>query len=105
MTIPARVKVKKKRLYNAAALITSAVRRIWSWSPLRREALKRAKIGKLIHCEECGAQTDKPEVHHENQAEVYMMAKLMAAKLFPPLEDLTVCCDSCHKEKHRRDKA
>ena len=95
---------KKKRPYNSAALITSAVRQIWAWSPLRREALKRAKKGKLIHCEECGEQTDKPEVHHENQSEVYMMAKKMAEKLFPPLDELTVCCDACHKLKHRKDK-
>lgn len=95
---------KKKRKYNAAALITSAVRRIWSWSPLRREALKRAKTGKVIHCEECGEPTDKPEVHHENQAEVHTMAKDMAAKLFPPIEELTVCCPECHLEKHRREK-
>ena len=95
---------KAKRKYNAAALITSAVRRIWSWSPLRREALKRAKMGKVIHCEECGEITDKPEVHHNSQADVYVMAKVMADKLFPPLEELTVCCPECHLEKHRREK-
>ena len=99
---------KKPRKYNAAALITSAVRRIWSWSPLRREALNRAKVGKgktaYYNCEECGQSTDKPEVHHENQADVYLMAKAMAQKLFPSVEELTVCCDACHKEKHKKDK-
>lgn len=105
MTIPARAKGRKKKVYNAAALITSAVRRIWSWSPLRKAALKRAKVGKDICCEECGTVTTKPEVHHESQIVLHTMCKAIAEKVFPPLEELTVCCDECHKEKHRRLKA
>lgn len=95
---------KKKRKWNGAALITAAIRRIWAWSPLRREALKRAKVGKDICCEECGDITDKPEVHHDSEVVLHSMSKEIAAKLFPDVDQLTVVCKSCHLEKHRRDK-
>ena len=91
---------KKKTPPNSAALITSAIRRIWSWSPLRREALRRAKG----HCEECGEAAEKLEVHHENQIFLHTMSKAIVEKLFPPVAELTCVCKTCHLEKHRRDK-
>jgi len=91
---------KKKAVPSAAARITSAIRRIWAWSPLRREALRRAKG----QCEECGAFEPKLEVHHENQIYLHTMSKAIVEKLFPPLDELTCVCKTCHLEKHRRDK-
>jgi len=92
------VATKKKKKFNPVALITSAIRRIWAWSPLKREAIKRAKGC----CEECGVKADKLEVHHENQIHLYSMSKAVAEKLFPPLDELTVVCLECHGIKHKK---
>lgn len=98
---------KKRKPASSVALLTSAMRRVWSWSPVRKEALKRAgynSAAKGGHCEECGDQCDKPEVHHNNQCHLYTLAKQVAEKLFPPVEELTVVCKSCHAQIHREDK-
>ena len=95
-------KPKKKRKFYPVAVITSALRKVWLWSPLRREALKIANNC----CEECGAAKKdgaKLEVHHTIPCDLTKEAKRIAEKLFPPVETLDVLCHNCHQERHKHD--
>lgn len=99
--------MKKKPLTKTpVGRITIALRKIWMWSPERREVMKRA--GK--HCEECGTEcvetikqqqkTGKPrlEIHHVEPCDMTALAKMVHAKMFPGSDKLDCLCQDCHKE-------
>lgn len=91
--------MKKRKPVSYVSRVSSALRRIWLWSELRRTALKQAD-----HCcEECGASKKdgaKLEVHHSEPVDMTKEAKRICDKLFPPIETLDVLCKDCHRERH-----
>lgn len=54
---------RKVKKYNIKTRITSALRRVWLYSPMRREALKRAKDNGNF-CEKCGVYAEKLQADH-----------------------------------------
>lgn len=88
------------------ATIRSALRRLWSWSPQRKEALKRAKgsLGFYV-CELCRCPAKKPEVNHRVPVGPTPGAKGsegatwdgLISRLFCSADELEVVCKSCHE--------
>jgi hypothetical protein len=56
---------RKKKPYNLRSKITSALRRIWFYSPMRREAAIRARDNGNV-CEMCLKSKDRLEIDHIN---------------------------------------
>ncbi len=56
-------KPRKKKTYNLRSRLTSAIRRVWLWSPMRREVLKAAKDNGN-KCAICKKYHEKLEVDH-----------------------------------------
>lgn len=91
---------KKRKKWNLNSRITSALRRIWFYSPQRRLVLKEAKLNGN-KCAICKVPKDKLEVDHEspvvkiNEKERNWheyIERLMFGKL--------VCiCENCHTAK------
>jgi hypothetical protein len=95
--------MKKPKAYNVYSKIRSALRKVWMYSPQRRDALKAAKMpdGKYF-CEACKKFFEKwaMDVDHvspcgsfSNWAEF----GLWADRLFT--NPLQAICKSCHKDK------
>lgn len=116
MTDKPKKKRKKPLTKTPVARITSALRLIWTYSPEKREIMKRANG----HCEECGepgAKTKKEqekkggkrlEVHHLEPCDLTKLAKKIHAVMFPGPGKLTALCQECHLEADeilRREKS
>ena len=115
---------KKKRAYNWKSLIIASSRRIWLYSPMRRECLNRAKLtAEVINkdgrvskrkrlmgygCERCGKVLSKRDckVHHTvpvRDMEVWDWNTFIE-RLFCPPDGLQCLCDGCHKAVHKELK-
>ena len=81
--------------------IRNALRKLWLYSPERREALKRAKIfTKTWKCEKCNTLTDKPDVDHIVPVGSYKDGwDGVIERMFVGADGLQVLCKKCHKEK------
>ena len=96
------------------AQIRSALRKIWLWSPVRREALKRAKVGgvaKTWRCEWCKLWTNEPEVDHilpvgstpgARGADAAATWDDLIRRMFCSAEGLRVLCRYCHQAKTKQ---
>ena len=89
---------KKKAKYNLKSKITSALRRVWYFSPMRNETIKRVKYTKT--CELCGVVRDKLQCDHIlpvvseqgfNGWDEYI------TRLFVDSSGLRNICETCHK--------
>ncbi len=56
-------KPRKKKVYNLRSRLTSAIRKVWLYSPMRRDVLKAAKEDGN-KCKICRKSHDKLEVDH-----------------------------------------
>lgn len=99
---------KKAKAYNWDTKIMSAIRKIWRFSPERRQCLAEATIDWLALCKACGQY-----VHH----------KLITVDHVDPVvpttgfdswdgvihrmryNKLTTLCESCHKAKTKAENA
>lgn len=84
--------------------IFAAARKVWRWSPIRRQVLKLAN-GK---CAKCLTVSDEVQVDH--------IAPILAGQAWPgwdiyfarlfdvTLEQLQVLCKPCHREKTRIER-
>ena len=113
----AKAKAKKKRQkkkWTLKAKLTKVMRQEWSWSPMKREALLRARVGRWVDdknkCEWCGkiysrkeisvdhiSPVVKPEMGFENW-DTYIK------RLFCPSEYLAVLCKPCHTDKTKEER-
>lgn len=89
---------KRRRIWNLRSKLIPAIRRIWFFSPLRREAIKRAE-GK---CEKCGKTWDKLVVDHI--APVIPVTGWVSwdsylERMFPDVSGIQAICTTCHDEK------
>lgn len=108
---------KAKKKFNINTHIRSAIRKIWMWSPIRREALKRAKVGpNKYKCEnpECGKIFPLKEMHVDHIEKVTPNSGItkpedwglvIKAMLFITIDDLLSICKPCHKVKTDDEKA
>lgn len=57
---------KKAKTFNVKSKVVSAIRKIWLYSPNRREAVKRAKEDKdYFRCEKCNGLCEKIQIDHK----------------------------------------
>ena len=93
--------------FNSHALITSAIRKIWLYSPQRRDAVKACKVrvGRrvFIECEACHQlfEAKQIQVHHVEPVGSIFSITLQEVidKMFT--DNLKVLCKGCHKEAHK----
>lgn len=88
--------------------IRGALRKLWLWSPMRRDAMKRAKVApKAYLCEDCRRLTPDPEVDHLEPVGATPGARGadlatwdgLITRLFCSPDGLRVLCKSCHLER------
>jgi 5-methylcytosine-specific restriction endonuclease McrA len=92
----------RAKKWNTKSKIVPALRRIWLHSPLRREAIKRAKDGDYYRCELCSSLQEKLYVDHITPAvstEGWSGYDDFVMKLFCPPTELQSICESCHTVK------
>jgi len=90
--------------YNLKTRITSALRKIWLYSPMRREAVKRGKLnGSKCEMPNCGKYQEKLEVDHFNPCALIAgwdgNWSAYIDRLFCDSELLLNLCTSCHTAK------
>lgn len=114
------MKQKLKKLKKARPIqsyLIAAARKIWLWSPERREAIANASLGPdLVECKKCKKLLPKfmargkkklfavdhidpvvlPSTGFLNWDEYY-------ARLFVPANKLQILCHSCHEEKTEKE--
>ena len=95
--------------YNANKQIVQALRKVWLYSPLRREALRKAFKGNgWYHCAKCGINTEKPTVDHcipvVSPKEGFKdWDRYIQNLLFCNEKELDVLCRACHKDKTKKE--
>lgn len=84
---------------------SSAIRKVWSWSHMRRKAVKRAtNEDGFIVCELCSKVVPKGHVDH-----IIPVGSLESEGFFQrlnvPSDGLRVLCPPCHRAKTKADKS
>jgi len=92
----------KKKKFNPKTKIVAAVRRIWFHSPLRREALKRAKVDEYYRCEKCHGLQERVHIDHIDPC-VPLTGwdgfDGFITRLFCEIDKLQIICEKCHSKK------
>lgn len=101
---------RKKPAYNLKSAIRSALRKVWRWSPMRRQALADARVGYgRYRCAQC-KDTFGPKfiaVDHKIAAtpdEADWTWDAFIARLFCPADGLQILCDFCHERKTKQER-
>jgi 5-methylcytosine-specific restriction endonuclease McrA len=91
-----------------ARFIFSKLRQIWLWSPTRRRALNRAKVGvNKFLCQGCGGTFAKADVSvdHIEPIGAFTTWDAYIRRLFCSIDNLQVLCkDNCHKSKTKKER-
>lgn len=99
----------KKRKFNEKTKIVNAIRRIWFYSPLRREAMNRTKEGQYYRCQKCRGLHEKIQVDHKVPAvdpeKGWQGYDLFITNMFCPIDELQNLCESCHSKKTIKERA
>lgn len=108
-----------KKSFNYRPLIRSAARKIWMWSPMRREAIANARLPGYrfnhVGCAKCGVamrESVKPPlfaVDHivpasEPSAAIHNWNNFFE-RLFVPSTENQVLCYPCHDSKTARENS
>ena len=94
-----------RKSYNLNARIKSALRKVWLWSPYRRDALKAAKISpNLFYCARCRRPHPKVQVDHIVQVAGEGGWDGYVSRLFCPPDQLQCLCHECHLKKTKEDR-
>lgn len=102
--------MRKKRVYNLQRLIIGALRKIFWYSPLRREALEQAKSGMLYKCAITKKKFPVNEVTVDHVDPVvdpkvgFVDWNTFIARLFCNVSNLQVLSKKAHSEKTKREK-
>jgi 5-methylcytosine-specific restriction endonuclease McrA len=102
----------KPKSFNYKSLIRSAARKIWMWSPMRREAIVKARVSGTpykVKCATCSVtmrESVKPSlfaVDHivpaSEPANSILSFDDFFERLFQPASALQVLCNACHTKK------
>ncbi len=97
-------KPRKKKPYNLKTRITSALRKIWLYSPMRSEAVKRAKAnGNKCEMPNCGKYQERLEIDHFNPCALISgwdgNWSAYIDRLFCSSDMLLAICTECHRGK------
>lgn len=94
----------KNKKYNRTGLIIASLRKIWLFSPERREAKKKAKRGKSYLCACCKDTYLKVSVDHIDPVGTFVSWDAFINRLFCPIENLQVLCKECHDAKSQSER-
>lgn len=102
-------KLRKKKKYNLKSRLTSAIRKVWYYSPLRREVVKRCKVdSSTSRCEKCRRLCDKVQIDHKETV-VPLTGwddwNGMIARMFVDESGLQGICEECHDIITKRQNA
>ena len=100
----AKKKRKKAKKFNPKTRVMSAMRKIWLWSPMRKEVVTRCKTGENFRCEKCRRLSDKIQVDHHPLPVVLLTGwdswdGVFSRMFVDPGEGLRGLCETCH-DKH-----
>ena len=99
-----RVVRKRRKARSQQALIISALRRVWLWSPERRAILSGAKSGSDGYvCESCG-EIGNVQVDHIDPVGKFLDWNTFIERLFVPSYRLQALCKRCHLIKTNKEK-
>ena len=100
---------KKQKKFNFKSKVVSASRRIWLYSPVRREVVNRCKVeGGFYRCEFCRKLTEKVQVDHiapsvpENGWDSW---DKYFERLFVSADGMQGLCQPCHTKKTLEEQA
>lgn len=92
-------------------LFRSAIRKIWMYSAIRREAIKRAKVAPNQYlCANCNERfkSNEIDVNHINGCgslkEFEDFSPFISAMFNENIDGLEILCKNCHKEFTRLNK-
>jgi Zn finger protein HypA/HybF involved in hydrogenase expression len=92
----------RKKAYNLDQKLKTAIRKVWAFSPVRREALKRVKqVTHEWRCEHCERFTERPYVDHIKAVGLARDWNEFIKMMFT--EELQVLCRDCHSTKTKQD--
>lgn len=96
-------KSKKPKKFAYKGKIMSAARRIWLYSPMRKEALNRNKTDDGYHrCEKCRQLTEEVAIDHEPPVvplSGWDSWDNVFERMFCPSSALHKLCHKCHSKK------
>ena len=94
----------KNKKYNRTGLIIASLRKIWLYSPERKEVKKKAKRDKQYLCAICKKKHDNVSVDHIDPIGTFVSWDAFIAKLFCPIDNLQVLCKTCHDIKTKSER-
>lgn len=105
--------IRKKKTYNLQRLIKGALRKIWFYSPVRRQALKNAKEGNppgLNTCAKCRTKVTDEHVQVDHNSPVitpdtHKTTWDVAIDRLFDIHNHQVLCKPCHKTKTQAENA
>lgn len=102
------------KTFNHRSMIRSAARRIWMWSPARKQAIRDARVAKgLVECCQCKKQMKENAKEKEYRVDHIIPASEPAA-LIKSWDDfferlftgaLQILCIPCHEVKTKEENA
>jgi 5-methylcytosine-specific restriction endonuclease McrA len=101
--------MKKSKTYNLQTRIRSALRKLWLWSPMRRNALAKARIGRgLYECSDCKNIFSRQDIAVDHTIPVTPISGFdtwdeFIQRLFCSPEGLKVLCSLCHSLKTKEE--
>lgn len=102
--------MKKRRKWNLKGLIISHLRKIFFYSPLRREAMEKAKVGDLYRSGGNGKKYPKDQMKVDHILPVvdpktgWVDWNTFIDRLFCPVENLQVISKEEHEKKTKAEQ-
>ncbi len=96
------------KVYNVKSKIVAGIRKVWRFSPLRREVIRLAKTEDgFYRCTKCRKKTDNVEVDHKNPAvdpeTGWQGYDIFIERLFCDISNLDALCLKCHTKKTEKE--
>lgn len=96
-------KAKKAKTWTLKSKLIPAIRKIWFYSPLRREVLTNAKVGDKFRCNQCDELFEKVQIDHINPIvslqEGFEDWNSYIGSTFCDIANLQALCEQCHQTK------
>lgn len=100
--------MKKPKVWNQWSKIRSALRKVWLYSPQRREALIKVKNGKMYWCSTCNKMMPKWAIDVDHIIPCGSLGSIEDVKGFVDRlfhGQLQILCKVCHTLKtHKKEK-
>ena len=109
-----KARVKKKKVWTLDRYLIPAARKIWSYSPLKRQIKARARVSivkgiETYRCEICRKLTDKIQVDHiepiVSPERGFESWDIYFSRMFCDPSNLQNLCVTCHKLKTAKESA